>query len=191
MKSCRWVSYTFLQERCFLKVFQHFRIKFVPTSLTKHLNVRVLLANAVKSGRWVSHIFLRPCFLKFFSILEENCGTNIINGTFKCRLLLANALKSGRWVSYTFLQKPSLFNLFWIRASFWRNFFVCKINDFVEINIWRSWWHRNLMRKKIHLLFKQWRTRLSFHFFLSNLMVLIFKRSIFDFFFFPCEKTWL
>ena len=62
--------------------------------------------------------------------------------------MLVNALKSGRWVNYTFLQKPSLFNLFWIQASFWRNFFVCKINDFGGINIWRSWWRRNVMRKE-------------------------------------------
>ena len=141
----------------------------------KDLNVRVLLANSVKSGRWVSYTFLQKrCSFKSFSILEENCAADIINETFNCKTfvgkcckkeplsklylptkaLFLNAVKSGSWVSYTFLLKPSLFNLFWIRASFWRNFFVCKINDFGEINIWRSWWRRNVMRKKIHLLIK-------------------------------------
>ena len=93
-------------------------------------------------------------FAVFFlnSTSQENCGAGINNGAIKCRLFVDKYLKPWLWVSYTFLQKPSLFNHFWIRASFSRNFFVCKINDFGEINIWRSWWRRNVMRKKIHLL---------------------------------------
>ena len=85
---------------------------------------------------------------------SSNCGAGIINGAIKCRLFVDKYLKTCRWVSYTFLQKLSLFNHFWIRPSFSRNFFVCKINDFGEINIWRSWSRRNVMRKKIHLPIK-------------------------------------
>ena len=33
-------------------------------------------------------------------------------------------------------------------------FFVCKINDFGKINIWRFWWRRNVVRKKLHLLIR-------------------------------------
>ena len=79
----------------------------------KHLNVRVLLANAVKSGCWVSHTFLQKsyCF-KSFSILEENCAADIINATLNVRLLLAWAVKSGRWVSHTFLEKPCFLKIF-------------------------------------------------------------------------------
>ena len=114
------------------------------------------LRNAVRSSQkrsfarrqWVQYL------LNFFlsSTSQEYCGAGIINGAIKCRLFVDNYRKTCRWVSYTFLQKPSLFNHFWIRPSFSRNFFVCKINDFGEINIWRSWWRRNVMRKKIHLL---------------------------------------
>ena len=94
------------------------------------------------------------CFFFLISTSQENCGAGIINGAIKCRLFVDKYLKTCRWVSYTFLQKPSLFNHFWIRPSFSRNFFVCKINDFGEINIWRFWWRRNVMRKKIHLLIR-------------------------------------
>ena len=112
----------------------------------KQLNVRFLLTNCP----WVSYIFLqKSSSFKRFSILEENCGADIINVTFKCDLFVDRCLKTCRWVSYTFLQKPSLFNHFWIRASFSRNFFVCKINDFGKINIWRFWWRRNVMKTKI------------------------------------------
>ena len=94
------------------------------------------------------------CFFLLISTSQENCGVGIINGEIKCRLFVDKYLKTWLWVSYTFLQKPSLFNHFWIRPSFLRNFFVCKINDFGEINIWRFWWRRNVMRKKIHFLIK-------------------------------------
>ena len=110
----------------------------------EHFNVRLLLANALKSGRWVSYTFLqKPCSFKSFSISEENCAANIINGTFKCKTFVCKWSKSGRWVSYTFLLKPNLFNLFWIRASFWRNFFVCKSQRF-----WGNQYLKVLMASK-------------------------------------------
>ena len=75
----------------------------------KHLNVRVLLANAVKSGRWVSHTFLQtPCFFSVFQHLRRKlcCRHHLL------ALLLANAVKRSRWVSYTFLQKRCSFKSF-------------------------------------------------------------------------------
>ena len=40
-----------------------------------------------------SYFLQKPCFLKFFSILEENCGTDIINGTFKCKTFVGKYFK--------------------------------------------------------------------------------------------------
>ena len=122
------------------------------------LLINFFLRNGVRSSQkrsfarrqWVQYLLL--FFLN--STSQENCGAGIINGAIKCRLFVDKYFKTCRWVSHTFLQQPSLFNHFWIRPSFSRNFFVCKINDFGEINIWRSWWRRNVMRKKIHLLIK-------------------------------------
>ena len=70
----------------------------------------VLLTKAAKNGRWMSYTFLQKLSsLKFYSILEENCGADIIiNGTFKCKIF-ANTAKNGRLVSYSFLQKLSSF----------------------------------------------------------------------------------
>ena len=49
----------------------------VPTSLIEHLNVRLLLTNAIFS---VAYTFLqKPSSFKFLSILEENCGADITN----------------------------------------------------------------------------------------------------------------
>ena len=60
----------------------------------KHLNVRLLLANAVKSGRWVSHTFLQKrCSFKSFSILEENCAADIINEVFNCKTFVGKCCK--------------------------------------------------------------------------------------------------
>ena len=109
---------------------------------------------ALKSEVLLENSEYNMSFFFLISTSQENCGAGIINGAIKCGLFVDKYFKTCRWVSYTFLQKPSLFNHFWIRASFSRNFFVCKINDFEEINIWRSWWRRNVMRKKIHLLIK-------------------------------------
>jgi len=85
----------------------------VPTSRIKHLIVRLLFRSGVKNGGWVSYTFLQKfSFLKFFSILEENCGADIINGTFNCETFVRKWCKNGGWVSYTFLQKPCFFTFF-------------------------------------------------------------------------------
>ena len=84
-----------------------------------------------KNGSWVSYTFLqKPHSFKRLSILEENCGADIINVTIKCDLFVDKCLKTCRWVSYTFLQKPSLFNHFWILASISGNFFVLENQRF-------------------------------------------------------------
>ena len=51
-------------------------------------------------------------FSPFQNILEENCGTDIINGTFKCKLFIDKCSKTCRLMSYTFPQKPRSFNRF-------------------------------------------------------------------------------
>ena len=110
----RWVSHTFLQKRCSFKSFSILEENCVPTSLMKHLNVRLLLANAVKSGRWVSHTLLqKSCFFKKFSAFQKKIvlPTSLMEHL-NVRLLLANAVKSCRWVSYTFLQKRWSFKSF-------------------------------------------------------------------------------
>ena len=150
-KHGRWVSYTFLQKPCSFKRFSILKENCVADIN----NVRLLLTNAAKNSPWVSNTFLqKPRSFKRFSILEENCGDDIINVTFKCKTFFNKSSKTCFWVNYTFLQKPSLFKHLWIWPSFSRNFFVCKINDFGEINIWRFWWRRNVMRKKIQLLIR-------------------------------------
>ena len=61
------------------------------------LNISFLLTDAGKHGRRVSYTFLQNLrSFKRFSILEENCGANIINGTLTLyvRFLLTNAAKN-------------------------------------------------------------------------------------------------
>ena len=115
----------------------------------KHLNVRLLMANAVKSGRWVSHTFLQKhCSFKSFRILEENCGTDITNGTFKCKSFVGKCCKK-RPLSKIYLPtKAKSFQSFLNSSIILKKFLCLEINDFGEINIWRSWWRRNVMRKK-------------------------------------------
>ena len=56
---------------------------------------------------WASNTLVQnSCSFKFFRILEENCGADIISGKFKCETFVKNGVKNCRWVSYTFLQKP-------------------------------------------------------------------------------------
>ena len=56
--------------------------------------MRLLFRNGGKNGRWVSYTVLQnPSSLKFSSILEENCGADIIEGAFNCELLLGNGVK--------------------------------------------------------------------------------------------------
>ena len=47
-----------------------------------------------ESCLWASNTLVqKPCFLKFFSILKENCAANIINGTFKCKTFVGKCSK--------------------------------------------------------------------------------------------------
>ena len=150
-----WVGYTFLQKPSSFKF-----LSILEENCVAHINngaikCKFLLTNVSQNGFWVSYTFLQKLSsFKFYSILEENCVVHINNGAIKCKTFVDNCCKNCVWVSYTFLQKPSLFKQFWIWPSFSRNFFFSKINDFGEINIWRFWLCRNVMRKKIHLLIK-------------------------------------
>ena len=72
-----------------------------------------MLTNAAKNCPWVSYTFpQKPRSFKRFSILEENCGADIINVTFKCKTFVNKGSKTCSWVSYTFLQKPCSFKHF-------------------------------------------------------------------------------
>ena len=85
----------------------------LPTSIMEELIVRLLLTNAAKNGPWVSYTFLqKPGSFKRLSILEENCGADIINVTFKCKTFGNKGSKTCSWMSYTFLQKPCSFKRF-------------------------------------------------------------------------------
>ena len=106
----------------------------------EHLNVTFLLTNATKKGRWVGYTFpQKPHSFNRFSILEENCGADIINVTFKCDRFVDRCFKTCRWVSYTFLEKPSLLNHFWI----WGNFFL-----FENQRFWENQYLKVLMASK-------------------------------------------
>ena len=79
----------------------------------EHFRCKAFVDKCCKKIFWVAYTFLqKPSFLKFFSILEENCGADIINGTIKCKFLLTNVSQNVFWVSYTFLQKLSSFKFY-------------------------------------------------------------------------------
>ena len=145
-----WVTYTFLQKPSSFKLIIILEENCGADINSRTIKWKFLLTNVSQNSRWVSHTFLQKLSsFKFYSILEENCVADINNEAFECNIFVDNCSKNSFWVSYTFLQKPSLFKDFWIWASFSRNFFVCKIKDFGEINIWRFWWRRNVMKTKI------------------------------------------
>ena len=150
-----WVGYTFLQKPSSFKFLSNLEENCGADINNGTIKCKFLLTNVSQNVFWVSYTFLQKLSsFKFYSILDENCVVNIINGAIKCKTFVDNCCKNCVWVSYTFLQRPSLLKHFWIWPSFSRNFFVCKINDFGEINFWRFWWRRNVMRKKFHLLIK-------------------------------------
>ena len=61
----------------------------------EHLNVTLLFTNAAQNGPWVSYTFLqKPRSFKRLSILEENCGADIINVTFKCKTFVNKGSKT-------------------------------------------------------------------------------------------------
>ena len=84
----------------------------VPTSLLEYLivrAVRLLFTNDGKNDRLVSHTFLqKPYSFKFFSILEENCDADIINGTFDCETFVHKWCKK-RQLSKSYLPTKALF----------------------------------------------------------------------------------
>ena len=139
----------------FFQVFQHFRRKLCCRHHYWNIYSKCKTFVGKCSKKRPSYTFLKkPCSFKSFSILQENCGSDIISGTFKCKTFVGKFCKK-RPLSKSYLPtKAKSFQSFLNSASLWRNLFVCTINDFGEINIWRSWWRRNVMRKKIHLLIK-------------------------------------
>merc|ERR1711963_1028465 len=85
--------------------------------MMKHLNVTFLLTNVSKNGRWVSYAFLQKLSsCKFYSILEENCGADIINTTFKCKTFVDECCNksSSEWLILSYKsQVLSSFSAFW------------------------------------------------------------------------------
>ena len=116
----------------------------VPTSIIEHLNVKLLLANAVKSGRLVSHTFLQtPCFFQFFSILEENCVSDIINAAFNinCKTFVGKCCKKEP-LSKLYLPTKTLF--FQVFQHFRRKGHVPKINE-------RGYWYTLQIQRALPL----------------------------------------
>ena len=73
--------------------------------MMEYLNVQFLLVNAAKHGSWVSYTFVqKPCSFKRFSISEENCGADIINGTFKCKNFVDKCCKKWSLSEYVLLS---------------------------------------------------------------------------------------
>ena len=116
----------------------------LPTSLTKQLNVRLLLANVVKSGRSISHTFLQKSFFKkFFINLEENCAADIINETFKCKAFVSKCSKK-RPLSKLYLPtKAKSFQSF-LNSSIILKKFLCLENQ----RFWGNQYLKVLMASK-------------------------------------------
>ena len=89
----------------------------------------------LKRCRWVKDIFLEKLsFLKFLSILEENCAADIINGIFKCYRFVVKCCKKTPLGQACFPVKvvscevsPHLKRRLPKRSNMWggHNFFVC------------------------------------------------------------------
>ena len=54
----------------------------------------------------------KTTLLKFLSILQENCGSDIINRRIKCKSLGENAGKTTVWFNYTFAEKTCFLDVF-------------------------------------------------------------------------------
>jgi len=135
----------------------------LPTSLKKHVNVRLLLAIiAVKSSRWVSHTFLqKPCSFKSFSISEENCAANIIDETFKCKTFIGKCCKKREPRSNNFIlaekSSSSVLLKFWgylrSRGLQKGSVYVCRnlpMSHLIQFKAWK-WgfgWYSNLQARK-------------------------------------------
>ena len=116
----------------------------VPTSLIEHLNTRLLLANSVKSSRWVSYTFLQKrCSFKSFSILEENCSADIIDETFKCETFVGKCCKKGPLSKLYLPTKAKSFQSF-LNSSIILKKFLCLLNQ----RFWGNQYLKVLMASK-------------------------------------------
>ena len=97
---------------------------------------------------WVILSYKNLSSFNFYSILEENCVADINNEAFECNIFVDNCCKTVfGWVILSCKSK-----VFWKISKFEHHFqeiSLFKINDFGEINIWRFWWRRNVMKTKI------------------------------------------
>ena len=143
-KKVFWVVYTFLQKPSSFKFLSILEENCVANINHGAIKCKFLLTNVSQNVFWVSYTFLQKLSsFKFYSILEENCTV---------RLLLTIAAKTVfGWVILS--CKSQVFSN---NSEFDHHFqeisLFSKINDFGEINIWRFWLCRDVMRKKIHLL---------------------------------------
>ena len=110
----------------------------------KHLNVILLLANAVKRGRWVSYTFLQKrCFFKSFSILEENCAAYIIKEAFKCKTFVGKCCKKEPLSKLYLPTKAKSFQSF-LNWSIILKKFLCLLNQ----RFWGNQYLKVLMASK-------------------------------------------
>ena len=118
VKSCCWVSYTFLQKPCSFKFFSILEencgadlSRWVSyTFLQKRCSFKSFVGKCCKK-RPLSKSYLLTNSLFFFSVFQH-LKRKLCCRHYLLALLLANAVKRSRWVSYTFLQKRCSFKSF-------------------------------------------------------------------------------
>ena len=87
-------------------------VRFHQAGSSQNEQSLVLLTKGAKNGRWVSYSFLQKLsFFKFYTILEENCGADIINEAIKCKTFVDNCCKSCLLSGLYFPTKAKFFQV--------------------------------------------------------------------------------
>ena len=148
---------------------------------------------------WVTYTFLqKPSSFKLISILEENCGADIINGTFKCKTFVDKCCKKALLSGLYFPTKVKFFqvsqhllfvnpqtdvDLSLVKAKYsWGNTFFGKMLYFVSSRVYcififfknrhfqKSCTHCSIMSRKIwwYFLIMEWKKFMGAGFVLSR-----------------------
>ena len=84
-------------------------VVFLQVGSSKNEQSLFVQEKSLESCLWAINTFLRKAAsLKFFSILEENCGADILNGTFNCEIFVHKWCKK-RPLSKLYLPTKALF----------------------------------------------------------------------------------
>ena len=156
----------------------------VRTSLMEHVNVRPLLANAVKNGRWVSYTFLqKPYSFKSFSILEENYAADIINEALNSKTFVGKCCKKEPLSKLYLPTKAKSFQSF-LNSSIILKKFLCLQKQ----RFWGNQYLKLLMAAKCDEEKNSFsnqvvKDKMVFALFFVKSNGFEFKRSISDFFF--------